>query len=313
MEANVTEMRAMEFTETSGNFSLRMTTRPLPQPAEGEILIQVHAAGVTPTEKLWYPTSHRPDGSLRMRAIPGHEFSGIVAALGPGTTGYQPGDRVFGLNDWFAEGATAEFCITKPAFVAPKPSSLSHVEAASTPIGSLTAWQGLHARANVKMSERVLIHGGAGAVGLFAVQMAKLQGAYVIATASAANTDLVKQLGADEVIDYQTRRFERDTGKVDVIFDTVGGDTLERSWDLLNPGGQLVTIAADAESDNDPRVKGAFFIVEPKGDQLASIAALIDSGMLKAFVKAEVPLDEADRAYSGSIAGKPGKIVILTL
>lgn len=308
----MTEMRAMEFAEISGNLSLRMTARPRPQPAEGEILIQVCAAGVTPTEKHWYPTTHRSNGSLRTRAIPGHEFSGTVVASGHGTTGYRPGEAVFGLNDWFAEGATAEFCITKPAQIAAKPSSLSHIEAASVPIGSLTAWQGLHARARLQSGDRVLIHGGAGAVGLFAVQLAKLHGAYVIATASAANADLVNQLGANEVIDYQSRRFENDAGKVDIIFDTVGADTLERSWDLLKPGGRLVTIAADAESNTDPRVKEAFFIVEPHGEQLASIAALFDSGRLKAFVKAEVPLEEADRAYSGSVKGKPGKIVIRT-
>jgi len=149
----------------------------------------------------------------------------------------------------------------------------------------------------------------AGAVGLFAVQLAKLQGAHVIATASAANIDFVKQLGADEVINYRECRFE-EVGRVDVIFDTVGGATLERSWNVLGSDGRLVTIAADAESSSDPRVKEAFFIVEANGQQLAHMAGLFDSGVLKTFVKAELSLESAARAYAGSVAGTPGKIVI---
>ncbi|MFC5865057.1 NADP-dependent oxidoreductase [Acidicapsa dinghuensis] len=301
------EMKAMEFTD---KLTLRLSTRLVPQPQAGEILIQIYAAGVTLTEKLWYPTTHYADGSVRSKAIPGHEFSGVVAGLGAGVNRYRLGDVVFGLNDWFAEGAIAEFCITKPSNISLKPSSLSFIEAASVPIGSLTAWQGLHDHAKLRKDERVLIHGGAGAVGLFAVQLAKLQDAYVIATASKANIDFVKKLGANEVIDYRERRFE-EVGMVDVIFDTVGGETLNRSLDILQSSGRLITIAADAESSTDPRVKNAFFIVEQNGDQLASLGKLFDSGQLIAFVKAELPMEEADQAYSGSISGNPGKLVIL--
>lgn len=302
------DMKAMEF---SDDLHLRPVKRPVPEPQPGEILIQVSAVGVTPTEKLWYPTTHDSKGAARSHAIPGHEFSGTVAALGAGATGYAVGDVVFGMNDWFAEGATAEYCITKPANLSPQPSSLSSIEAASVPISSLTAWQGLHLKAKLQKGERVLIHGGAGAVGLFAVQVAKLLGARVIATASRANLDLVKRLGADEVIDYHARRFE-EAGKVDVIFDTVGGETRDRSWALLGPGGRLVTIAADAESNADSRVKSAFFIVEQDGGQLAALAKRFGSGELKAFVKAELPMEEADRAYNGSVTGHPGKIVLRT-
>jgi NADPH:quinone reductase-like Zn-dependent oxidoreductase len=300
------EMKAMEFTD---ELKLQPVRRQIPEPHPDEILIQVSAVGVTPTEKLWYTTKHYADGTVRSKAIPGHEFSGTVARLGAGATGYSLGDAVFGFNDWFAEGATAEFCITKPSKLSLKPSSLSHIEAASAPIGLLTAWQGLHLRAKLQKGERVLIHGGAGAVGLFAVQLAMWHGAHVIATSSKANIDFVKQLGTNEVIDYRERRFE-EAGAVDVIFDTVGGETLDRSWDLLKPGGRLVTIAADAESSTDPRVKNAFFIVEQDGEQLASLSKLFDSGAVKAFVKAELPMEEADHAYSGLIAGNPGKLVI---
>ena len=306
------EMRAMEFTGPSEDLDLHLTTRSVPEPGDGELLIQICAAGVTPTEKLWYTTTHCRDGSPRRNAIPAHEFSGIVAALGTGISGYRPGDLVFGMNDWFADGAIAEFCKTTPASLAAKPSSLSHVEAASTPISSLTAWQGLHSHAKLQKGERLLIHGGAGSVGLFAVQLAKLQEAHVIATASAANIDFVKKLGADEIINYRERRFE-EVGRVDVIFDTVGGATLERSWNVLGPDGRLVTIAADAESSGDPRVKEAFFIVEANGQQLAHMAGLLDLGVLKTFVKAEVPLENAASVYAGSVTGSPGKIVIRTL
>jgi NADPH:quinone reductase-like Zn-dependent oxidoreductase len=302
------EMKAMEFAD---GLKLQLVSRPVPELQAGEILIQVSAAGVTPTEKLWYTTTHHADGTARVKAIPGHEFSGTVAGLGAGATSYSVGDAVFGLNDWFAEGATAEFCITSPLNLSLKPSSLSPIEAASVPISLLTAWQGLHLRAKLQKGERVLIHGGAGAVGLFAVQLATSQGAYVIATSSKANIDFVKQLGANEVIDYRERRFE-EAGLVDVIFDTVGGETLDRSWDLLKPDGRLATIAADAESNTDPRVKSAFFIVEQDGAQLATLGKLFDSGVLKAFVKVELPLEDADHAYSGSIAGNPGKIILRT-
>ena len=304
----MTKMKAMEFTDER---NLQPVIRPVPEPQAGELLIQVSAVGVMPTEKFWSTTSHYADGTARTKAIPGHEFSGIVAGLGPGVTGYSLGDAVFGFNDWYAEGATAEFCITKPSNLSLKPSSLSHIEAASVPISLLTAWQGLHVQAKLQKGERVLIHGGAGAVGLFAVQLAKSRGAYVIATSSKANIDFVKRLGANEVIDYRERRFE-EAGIVDVIFDTVGGETLDRSWDLLKPSGRLVTIAAEVESSTDPREKSAYFIVEQDGEQLASLGKLFDSGELKAFVKAELPMEEADHAYSGSIAGNPGKLIIRT-
>lgn len=304
----MTEMKVMEFTD---GLTLRLATRPVPEPQPGELLIQVSTVGATPTERLWYTTTHYADGTARSNAIPGHEFSGTVAGRGTGATGFSIGDAVFGFNDWFAEGATAEFCITKPSNLAPKPSSLSHIEAASVPISLLTAWQGLHLQAKLQKGERVLIHGGAGAVGLYAVQLAKSQGAYITATSSNANVEFVKMLGADEVIDYRERRFE-EAGKVDVIFDTVGGETRDRSWGLLKPGGRLVTIAADSESNTDPRVKSAFFIVEQNGAQLAELGRLFDTGELRSFVKAELPMEDADRAYNGAIVGRPGKIVIRT-
>jgi NADPH:quinone reductase-like Zn-dependent oxidoreductase len=285
---------------------------PQPQPGEGELLIRVRATGVTPTELLWYPTTHTKQGGARTRAVPGHEFSGIIAAVGKGADGFNVGDEIYGMSDWFADGATAEFCLTQPQNIALKPKSLTHELAATVPIGALTALQGLFDRAKMQSGERVLIHGAAGAVGLFVVQLAHLRGAYVIATASARNAEFVKQLGADEVIDYETSRFEDQVENVGIVFDAVGGETMDRSWAVLKPGGRIVTIAADSEVTGDQRVKEAFFIVEPNQEQLLEVAKLLDAGSLKAFVSAIVPLKEASIAYSRAVPDKRGygKVVV---
>lgn len=278
---------------------------PQPQPAAGEVLIRVHAAGVTPTELGWYPTTQAKDGTPRKGAVPGHEFSGVIAALGQNTSGFEVGQEVYGLNDWFAAGATAEFCVTQSTSIAPKPATLTHEEAATVPIGALTAWQGLLERTKIQRGERVLVHAAAGSVGVFAVQLARLHGAYVIATASSRNLKLVAELGAVEVIDYQASRFEEQTEKVDVVFDGVGGETLDRSWGLLKPSGRLVTIVDDRDKD-------AFFIVEPNQKQLIEVSKLLDAGKMKTLVGAVVPLTEASSAYSGGTAktGPHGKAVV---
>ncbi|HTZ88925.1 MAG TPA: NADP-dependent oxidoreductase [Alloacidobacterium sp.] len=264
------------------------------------------------TELGWYPTSHTKTGEARPGAVPSHEFSGVVAALGDDATGFEVGQQIYGMNDWFADGALAEFCLTRPENIAAKPATLTAEAAASAPISALTAWQGLLDRAKIQPGERVLIQGGTGAVGIFAVQLARLHGAHVIATASARDMEFVRQLGADEAIDYQASRFEDKTGKVDVVFDTVGGETLDRSWRVLKPGGRMVTIASEYEEHAEQRVKDAFFIVEPSHKQLAAVAELLDSGKLRTFVKAIVPFDRAADAYNGSLRSNrtPGKIVV---
>ncbi|MGC1967440.1 MAG: NADP-dependent oxidoreductase [Candidatus Acidiferrales bacterium] len=285
---------------------------PQPQPEAGELLICVYAAGVTPTELLWSPTTRTKQGEQRTRAVPAHEFSGVIAAVGKGAGGFNVGDEIYGMNDWFADGAAAEYCLTQPQNIARKPRTLTHELAATVPIGALTAWQGLFNRAKMQSGERVLIHGAAGTVGLFSVQLAHLHGAYVIATASVRNAEFVKQLGADEIIDYKTSRFEDQVQNVDIVFDAVGGDTLARSWAVLKRGGRMVTIAADSEATADQRVKDAFFIVEPNQQQLIEIARLLDAGALKAFVSAVVPLEDAAMAYSGALPDNrgQGKVVL---
>ena len=291
-------MKAIRLHQVDGPDSLLYEDAPKPGPKDNEMLVRVSATAITPTEFAWYPTFHSPEGGARpFPIILGHEFSGVVDAIGPACTGVQVGDAVYGLSDWFIDGAQAEYCLTVPANVAPKPVSLKHAEAAVVPISALTAWQGLIDRAHLSEGQRVLIHGAAGGVGSFAVQLARYKKAHVITTASAANADFVKTLGAHEVIDYRTTPFESVVRDVDVVLDTVGGDTRDRSWGVLRKGGQLVTIAADAERSSQPRVRDAFFIVEPNRSQLIEISRLIDAGAVKSVVGNVFPMKQFREAY----------------
>ena len=305
-------MKAMRLMNATGGVTLVETEVPQPTPGLGEILVRVRAAGVIHTELGWYPTTHTKTGEARNGAVPGHEFSGIVAAVGDGVTGVEVGQEIYGMNDWFADGATAEYCVTLPASIAAKPKSLSHIEAASVPISALTAWQGLFDRAKLQAGERVLVHGGSGAVGIFVVQLARSRGAHVIATASEQNLAFVAELGAHEVIDYRKERFEDRAGKVDVVFDTVGDETLQRSWEVLKKDGRMVTIASDVEGTDDPKLKAAFFIVEPNREQLKGVARMLDEGALRTFVSATVPFEQAGQAYANGHVSRvgPGKIVV---
>jgi len=291
-------MKAIRLHQVDGPDSLLYEDAPKPGPKDNEMLVRVSATAITPTEFAWYPTFHSPEGGARpFPIILGHEFSGVVDAIGPACTGVQVGDAVYGLSDWFIDGTQAEYCLTVPANVAPKPVSLKHAEAAVVPISALTAWQGLIDRAHLSEGQRVLIHGAAGGVGSFAVQLARYKKAHVITTASAANADFVKTLGAHEVIDYRTTPFESVVRDVDVVLDTVGGDTRDRSWGVLRKGGQLVTIAADAERLSQPRVRDAFFIVEPNRSQLIEISRLIDAGSVKPVVGTVFPMKHFREAY----------------
>lgn len=307
-------MKAWQFNDSADALEIIPVEVDAPQPGSGELLIRVLAAGVTPTELKWYPTTHQKSGKRRLNAIPVHEFSGIVASACAGADA-KVGEEVFGMNDWFSDGALSEFCCTLPSMVIPKPLELSSVEAASIPIGALTAWQGLFDRADLQAGERVLIHGGSGAVGVFAIQLARSCRADVMTTASARHSDFLLQLGAQHVIDYRTERFEDFAKEMDVVFDTVGGATLQRSWSVLGPKGRLVTIAADSGQVDDARTKRAFFIVEPNQRQLREISRQLQSGQLQPVVNAVIPFSQADKAYdrqhiTGSGRGKT--VVTLT-
>jgi NADPH:quinone reductase-like Zn-dependent oxidoreductase len=281
---------------------------PTPEPGGGEVLIRVHAAGVITTEVSWAPTwTTRAGGPRTLPVIPGHEFSGEITALGPNVANLRVGDMVYGLNDWYRDGAQAECCVARAADLARKPARVDHVRAAATPISALTAWQGLFDRARLAPGERVLIHGAAGGVGVFAVQLARWRGARVIGTASAANLEYVRGLGADEIIDYRAARFEDVVRDVDVVFDAVGGETLDRSWKVLRTGGRLVTIVS-VETPADERGRASFFIVEPNARQLDEVARLIDSGVIRPVVGKVFRLADARQAYR--FKPRRGKVVL---
>lgn len=305
-------MKAVYLDKKNGYESLILGDIPQPHPKEGEVLIKVHATAVTPTEFQWFPTFNTQEGELRpFPIVLSHEFSGTIAALGTGVTGLEVGGPVFGLNDWFVNGAQAEYCVSPATALSRKPKSLDHIQSAVAPISALTAWQGLFEKTKLSRGQRVLIHGGAGGVGTFAVQLAHWCGAHVIATASSANLDFVRTLGADEVIDYQKIHFEDVVGDVAAVFDGVGGDTLQRSWGVLKPGGRLVTIAAQSEGVTDQRIRDAFMIVRADGSQLVEIARLIDSDELRVFVAQVFPLTRAREAYARAGQGKMhGKVAL---
>jgi NADPH:quinone reductase-like Zn-dependent oxidoreductase len=305
-------MKAMQVVESGQGPALSAADVARPKPGRGQLLIRVYAAGVTTTELRWYPTTHKKTGEPRIGAVPGHEFSGVIAEIGDGAEGFSLGQEIYGMNDWFEEGATAEYCLTEPSSIALKPTSLTHAAAAVVPIGALTAWQGLLDRAKLQQGERVLVHGAAGGVGIFAVQLARIHGAHVIATASANTLALVKELGANEIIDYKAARFEQVIDPVDVVFDTVGGETRERSRSVLKHDGRIISIAADGEVTTDLQIRAAYFIVEPNHWQLVEVARLLDAGSMQAFVNAMVPLIDAGMAYAGTVQQKRGfgKIVV---
>lgn len=299
-------------TQKAGPEALVIGEVPRPRPGRGEVLVRVHATAVTPTEFNWSPTFNTRTGQPRpFPIILSHEFSGIVEQVGEAAERVKTGAVIYGMNDWFSNGAQAEFCTAPATAVAQIPVSLDRNKAATVPISALTAWQGLFDRCHLNAGERVLIHGGAGGVGVFAVQLAKWRGAHVIATASSRNLDFVRDLGAEEVLDYRSTPFEKVVRDIDVVFDAVGGETLARSWELVRSGGRLVTIAADSESLKEQRAREAFFIVEPNHEQLAEVAALLNAGKLHAFVDAVFPLEQVREAYDAARrGGHRGKIVL---
>jgi NADPH:quinone reductase-like Zn-dependent oxidoreductase len=285
---------------------------PRPTLAPGDALVRVHAAGISPAEFTWRIWT-TPDGSDRLPLIPGHELSGVVAALGPGVTSVAIGDEVFALSDVLRDGAAAEYVAVRANELAAKPRSVDHVHAAATPLSALTAWQGLFDHGGLRAGPHVLIHGAAGGVGTFAVQLARWRGARVSVSVSTRNVAFTRDLGADQAIDYTTTRFEDAVREVDVVLDTVGGDTCERSWDVLRSGGTLVTIVRPPSEEwaDRRRARGVFFLVEPNRQQLAEIAQLIDAGRVQPVVEAVYPLAEARQAYERGLREHlRGKLVV---
>jgi NADPH:quinone reductase-like Zn-dependent oxidoreductase len=267
-------------------------------------------------ELTWDASYQYADGTPRIPGIPGHEVSGVVERMAPDVTDFHPGDEVYGLVDFPHDGAAADFAAVRAANLALKPLTIPHEQAAALPLSALTAWQALFEHARLDVGQSVLIHGGAGGVGSLAVQLARWRGSRVLATASASNAELVRSLGADEVIDYRTTRFEERLRDIDVVLDTIGGETRERSWQVLRKGGVLVTLVSPIPPGVAAQhgVRGMFFVVSGNREQLDQITGLVNAGKLKPVVSEVLPLARAREAFEHGAAGHaPGKIVLQAL
>src|SRR5919201_5081605 len=271
-------MKAVRLHRQGGPEQLVYEDAPEPELGAGNALIRVHFTGITPAELTWPDTYRNCDGSERLPAIPGHEASGVVVRVAGGVSEVSIGDEVYALTAFCRDGGAAEYFAVRAADLAPKPKTLDHAQAAAVPLSALTVWQAFFDHARLAPGQRVLIHGAAGGVGGFAVQIARWHGAYAIGTASAESRDFVLGLGANEVIDYQHVQFEEAVRDMDVVLDTIGGDTRERSWQVLKPGGILVSLPEPIpESEAAHGKRGVFFIVRPDREQLRQIATLIDA------------------------------------
>jgi NADPH:quinone reductase-like Zn-dependent oxidoreductase len=282
---------------------LACETIPVPAPEPGELLVEVQATAVTADELTW------PDS---WPAIPCHDLSGVVAAVGQGVAGWVPGDEVYGLVGFDRPGAAADYVTAPAADLAPKPSSVGHLEAAAVPLGALTAWQALHEHARLQPGQHVLVHGGAGGVGAYAVQLAALHGAKVTATAAARNHAFVTELRADRALDY-SGRFEDHVRDVDVVIDPVGGNTTARSWPVLRSGGTLVAIAEEPDPSHAGRadVRGVYFVVRPDAGQLRELASLIDNKRLRPLASLAFGLGDLREAFLAQRGARPpGKVVV---
>lgn len=307
-------MMALRAHRRGGPEQLVYEEAPVPEPLADEALVAVHAAGITFAELGWDASWQTAEGADRTPVIPSHEVSGVVAAVGDAVTGLKVGDEVYGLIDFYRNGAAAEYVAVEAAALARRPRTVTHAATAALPLAALTAWQALHDHARLAAGDRVLVHGGAGGVGAFAVQLAALAGAEVTATARGADLDLVRSLGADRVIDYAHEAFDQAVTEVDVVVDTVGGETLARSFPLLRPGGRLVTLPAPAPRDLTEAhdVEAIFFIVRPDQAQLSRLAELVDEGRLRILLAQTCPLAEGRQAYaSGGQLHRPGKTVLV--
>lgn len=309
-------MYALRARERGGPEQLVYERAPQPPIGIGDALVRVHAASFTPTEMAWPPTWEDRAGRDRRPTIPAHEVAGTVAALGYGTTGLEVGASVYALTDWYRDGAAAEYIAVEVRDLAPMPTTLSFVEAATVPLAGLTAWQALFDYGALSTGQTVLIHGAGGGVGIFAIQLAHSAGARVIATGRKWARPLVTELGADEFIDLEQQPFEEAAGAVDLALDLVGGDILKRTWGVIRPGGALVSVVADPVvlAPEPLQARGAFFIVTPNRDQLIELARRIDSGALRPIVGAVRPLPDGRAAFEAKLnGGIPGKLALAVL
>ncbi|MEP6478730.1 MAG: NADP-dependent oxidoreductase [Rhodoglobus sp.] len=291
-------MTAVRIHEAGGPSAVSLDTVPTPVPAAGEVLVRVHAAAVTRDELTW------PEA---LPAIPAHEFSGAVVGSG---------QLVYALGEFDHDGAAAEYMAVAESLLAPKPAALSHAQAATIPLATLSAWQALFDHGDLKAGQRVLVHGASGSVGAYAVQLAHHAGAHVIAVVSTAGVGRATEFGADQVVDRTTTRFEDVVDQVDLVFDTVGGDVIDRSRAVLGKGGRLVLVSSEPAADwaGDSGATAAYFIVEPNREQLVQITELVDSGVLKPSAVEPFPLADAQAAFEKSLdRNNHGKVVFTVI
>jgi NADPH:quinone reductase-like Zn-dependent oxidoreductase len=280
---------------------------------DDSVLIKVHAASVNPIDYILQSGAMKENIPLEFPHVMGFDVSGEIAEVGKDVAGFKIGDAVFARANQQDAGAIAQIARVKEDEMALKPDNISHEEAASVPLAGLTAWQALINKGKMKEGDKVLIHAGSGGVGTLAIQIAKHFGAYVATTCSARNADLVRNLGADVVIDYKTQTFEDELSDYDIVFDMLGGETLNRSFKVLKKGGTLVSIKGQDTDNLAPEhdVRFEWFFMEPDGAMLADLGKLIKDGKVKAVIDSTYPMDKTVDAYTALKDGHAvGKIVI---
>ena len=312
-------MKAVRIHHYGGPDALRYEDAPRPEAAGGDVLVRVHAAGVNPVDWKVREGYLQQTIPYALPMIPGWDLSGTVERLGPGVGEFAVGDEVYARADIARNGAYAEYIVVRAKELARKPRSIDHIHAAAVPLAALTAWQALveapapSSSIGLAQGQTVLIHGAAGGVGTFAVQLAKWRGAKVIATGSARNESFLRELGADDFVDYTKQRFEDVVYDVDAVLDTVGLDTQLRSWRVLKPGGVLASLISPP-SEAAAKAHGAravFVDVQTVVAQLDEIARLIDGKLLRPILADVLPLAQARKAHELSQAGHVrGKIVL---
>jgi NADPH:quinone reductase-like Zn-dependent oxidoreductase len=292
---------------TAGTAGMKLVDRPEPKAAINDIIVQIYASGFVSTELEWPSTWADRAGRNRTPSIPGHELAGVVSALGYGTTGLSVGQRVFGLADWHRDGTLAEYVAIEARNLAPLPGDVDFMVGASLPISGLTAWQGLFQHGRLQAGQSVLAHGAAGAVGTMVTQLAREAGAYVIGSGRAADRQKAIDFGAHEFIDLEKDALE-DVGKVDLVFDVIGGDVQKRSAGLVKAGGMLVSVVGPVEAQ--PTYGSAVdFVVEADRAQLSGIVQRVREGRLRTNIGNIATLDDAVAAFNPTKRAK-GKTII---
>ena len=310
-----TTMKAVRLHDYGAIENLIYEDAPIPQPQSGEVLIKVHAVGINPIDCKIRAGKLKHLLNYQFPVILGLDVSGVVAELGEGVTDLQIGDAIYGIVEPSRAGGYAEYAIAKADKIAPKPKTLDFLQSASIPVAALTAWQAMFDVAQLSSQQSILIHAAAGSVGISAVQLAKWKGAKVIGTASPRNIQFVSDLGADQVIDYTQSKFEDILSYIDVVLDSLGGETRSRSWKVLKKGGFLVSLILSPppseEIANQFGVKTHGLHMNPNSTHLREIATLIDNGQLKTVIGEVLPLSEIHKAHKLSESGKiRGKIML---